>query len=216
MQARSGDTAGCAVEFYPYARIYNTIRQRKQRTILRISDVLKDAPEEILKALITVLVCKLLNQKAPRECRKLYRSYILSPEIQSRAIQVRRLRGRKKLTGAIGKVHNLQQLFQKLNREYFDEKLAIEGLSWSRRKARKTLGHYDSAHDVIIINRRLDNPLVPETIVEFILYHEMLHAFMGNRYTNGKRFVHHREFKEREKQFKDYRRAKSFIKKHFG
>ena len=64
------------------------------------------------------------------------------------------------------------------------------------------------------MNPVLDARNVPRYYVEFVLYHEMLHAWMhkagreedrGNG--KGRRLVHTPEFNRRERMFRDYARA---------
>ena len=201
-----------SISFQPYTRLRNTIRIRDHVLQLRLSDGLQDAPHEVLSALAILLACKLVRIPPPAECAVTYRAYIRRPEIRSRAEEIRRQRGRKRMLPAAGNNFDLRELFEGLNREYFDGRLAVRHLGWSTRQARRTLGHYDPAHDAIVINRRLDNPLVPEYVVSSVLHHEMLHALQAS--APGRR-IHDATFRRAEKRFADYRRAQRFIAKHF-
>jgi hypothetical protein len=51
--------------------------------------------------------------------------------------------------------------------------------------------------------------------MEFLVYHEILHAEIGVKIENGRRIVHSREFKKREKLFKYYKRAVQWEKKRW-
>jgi hypothetical protein len=116
-----------------------------------------------------------------------------------------------------GEYHHLGKIFQKLNEEYFDGKLRA-GITWgsspARRAARKrTLGSYSSHSRTIRINPRLDRRCVPRYFVEYLVYHEMLHAHVGFEEKEGRRRVHTRRFKELERLFRHYRRALAWEKK---
>ena len=60
---------------------------------------------------------------------------------------------------------------------------------------------------MIRINPVLDRKTVPRYFVAFIVYHEMLHASLGALLKGTRRNVHSREFRKREKLFKDYENA---------
>ncbi len=85
-------------------------------------------------------------------------------------------------------------------------------LVWSQRRHRTVLGHYDPAHDAIVLNRGLDDHQVPAWVLEYVLFHEMLHAHLGEQTCGGQRFVHHAEFREAEKRFVEFDKAKKFIR----
>jgi len=204
------------VSYFPYTRLTNTIRFQEGRYEVRLSDILEEAPPEVLDAALSVLIAKLLKHPVPRSARQIYQSYVVHPEIRAKIRSVRMARGRKHLGSPAGKVFDLQQLYDEVNRAYFSDQLDVRHLSWSRRKNRRTLGHYDGAHSAIIINCRLDSRLVPKYVVSFVLFHEMLHAHFGEEYRNGRRSIHHAAFRQAEKGFADYKKAKRFIERFCG
>ena len=66
-------------------------------------------------------------------------------------------------------------------------------------------------HEVIVISRSLDEPEMPEFIVEYILYHEMLHSVVPDETNSaGRRCIHTAEFYRRERAFPRYRRARQW------
>ena len=199
------------VSFQPYARLSTIIRFRHGHIEIRLSDILEEAPPEVLLAALTVLASKILRRPIPLPAQKTYQSYVSLPETREKARTVRRTRGRKRIGSPVGKVFDLRLLYDEVNDSYFSGKLQVRHLSWSPRKSRRTLGHFDAAHNTIIINRRLDSRLVPRYVVTYILFHEMLHAYFGEEYRNGRRSIHHSAFRQAEKEFADYKKAKRFI-----
>ena len=118
-----------------------------------------------------------------------------------------------------GKHFDLAEIYQKVNEEYFDGSVSAS-ISWGakgpRRSARsRTLGSYSSYGNIIRINPLLDSRRVPRYFLEFIVYHEMLHADMGIEKKAGRRSVHSQEFKSREKLFKEYGRATAWERKRW-
>ena len=206
----------CRFLFYPYAGLHHTIRWRDGGVELRLSDILQDAPFEVLQAIALKLLYKLLGRRPPRDLVQKYRDYINRSEIVERTRQVRGSRGRKRLNHPRGRVFDLEELFQDLNTQYFEGQLSVERLGWSRGRGLGILGHYDPAHSAIVISTRLDNPLVPRYVVAYVLYHEMLHVSLGEKVRNGRRHVHHREFRLAERRFRDFQKAKRFIGTHFS
>lgn len=208
---RRSDMPEIHVTYYPFAGLNHTIRIRKQRIYVRISDLLRDAPPPVQRALAFILMAKLFRKRASAEHQKLYRQYAYQPHVVRASELARRARGRKHLTGGAGKCYNLDQLFARLNRRYFDGALPRPALSWSQRRTKRILGHHDHVHDAIVISRSLDEPEIPEFLVEFVLYHEMLHLKHRPRQINGRRVYHHAAFRSDERRFARYAEASAWL-----
>ncbi len=208
--------AACRVEFYPYTGLNSTIRVSRGGTLLlRVSDLLQDAPEEVLLGLCHILVARLFRRRVPALRSEPYRRWVRRPELRERARRARELRGRKRLLPPQGETHDLRRLFDRLNEQYFGGELQVRALGWSLQGSRRRLGHWDPAHQAIVLDRRLDLPAVPEYVVAYVLYHEMLHAHLGEEETGGLFFVHHPRFRAAERRYPDYRRARQFIRRYF-
>ncbi|HEY3128005.1 MAG TPA: SprT-like domain-containing protein [Acidobacteriota bacterium] len=199
--------------FHSYANLNHTIRLRNGRIFLRISDVMRDAPAWALRAIIKILLLKLDRRKISPDLGSAYRCYAESPAVRAKVGQIRRERGRKILNNGAGKFFNLQSTFDQLNSEYFDDQLQVSALSWSKGKTARILGHYDRSHDVIVISRTLDAQWVRPVLFRYILFHEMLHAHLGDQYRDGKRYVHHTAFRREERKFKQYGEAQALMKR---
>ena len=199
------------ISFYPYAGLKHTIRSRDGRILIRLSDLIQEAEPAVLEATLALLICSLYKKPAPREFEAAYKQFATSSKIRTASLQARSKRGKKRLTNAAGEYHELDHLFTKLNAEYFGGRLEVGHLSWSPGRSRRVLGHYDRAHDAIILSRFLDQPLVPTFVVEYVLYHEMLHVLHGEEYHGNRRRIHHQRFRKAEQEFADYKRARRFI-----
>lgn len=112
-----------------------------------------------------------------------------------------------------GRHHDLASAFERINSEYFEGRLDA-AITWSRKQPgrvrRRTLGSYCPLSRTVRINPVLDNSCVPELFVDFIVYHEMLHAHVGIGDKGGRRDVHSREFREKEREFKRFEEASSW------
>ena len=85
-------------------------------------------------------------------------------------------------------------------------------MTWSRDHARNSLGHYDPAHNAIVVSRIFDHPRVPRYAVEYIVYHEMLHLKHPVRLRGSRRCVHSAEFQAEEKLFPQLDEVKRFLR----
>jgi hypothetical protein len=199
------------VRFYPYAGLRHTIRLRSGQVYVRLSDICKDCPPEVLHALAFVLVARLLGKRIPAVHDRTYRDYSLTPEVMRSSDLARRGRGRKMISSAHGNVYDLDKMFAKLNRKYFDSNLEKPTLTWSQRKTRSILGHHDRVYETITISKSLDSSQVPEWFAEFILYHEMLHIKHAARMINGRRYYHTAAFRLDERRFARYEDAQRWL-----
>jgi hypothetical protein len=199
------------VRFYPYAGLRHTIRVRSGQVYVRLSDLIKESPPEVMRALAFVLVARLLGKKVPVVHERVYRDYSLAPEVMRSSDIARRHRGRKMISSAQGNTYDLEKMFSKVNRRYFDSSLEKPTLTWSQRKTRSILGHHDRVYETITISKSLDSSQVPDWFVEFILYHEMLHIKHAARMINGRRYYHTAAFRLDERRFAKYEDAQRWL-----
>jgi hypothetical protein len=108
---------------------------------------------------------------------------------------------------------SLEDSFNRVNSEYFQSQLQQPELCWSPVHARRVLGSYQERSDRLIISRVFDSPNVPIFVLDYLMYHELLHKFLGiGRRNDGKRCMHGKEFREIEKQFKHFAQAQQFLR----
>ena len=199
------------VRFYPYAGMHHTIRVRAGRVYVRLSDVFESAPPDVIRAVAFLLVARLLSRKPPSAHERVYRAYAFSPTVLRASDLARQKRGRKVISTAPGKVYDLSELFDRLNRRYFDGEIEKPVLTWSKRKAKRILGHHDAVHSTITISKGLDSRDVPEWFVEYILYHEMLHIKHPAKFINGRRYYHTPAFRSEEQSFPQYQASQEWL-----
>jgi len=201
------------VEFFAFANVNNTIRLRDGRLLVRVSDLLEGAPETVLRAIAHILLAKMYRKPIEAAHATRYRRYISSHEIANKANQVRQLRGWKKFQTPRGSIYHLEEVFEDLNQRFFYGLMARPLLTWSQLRARSSLGHYDPAHNAIVISRIFDHPQVPRYALEYILYHEMLHLKHPVRLRGSRRCVHSPEFQAEENLFPQLEQAKAFLRR---
>jgi hypothetical protein len=150
-----------------------------------------------------------------RRCRMpLFRQFI-----RDNSASIRQKPPKRVLAKTTGKVYDLRQIYDEINCEYFGGMLDTTitwGAGSSRYAVRKrTLGSYSARTNVIRINQSLDSRRVPRYFISYIVYHEMLHAFIGIKERAGRRCIHTAEFRKREKLFSHYERAMEWERKSY-
>lgn len=112
-----------------------------------------------------------------------------------------------------GMRRNLAESFERVNRSYFNGSMNRPRLAWSQTFTFRKFGHYDRTHDTVMVSMSLDREDVPEYVIDFIVYHELLHKKLGIRWSNGRSFNHTSDFIRREKQFRQYHESKAILNK---
>lgn len=199
------------VMFYPYADLTHTIRLRQETAFVRLSDLLRDAPIAVLEAAAGILLARIYRRKAPKELIDRHKNFCYARATRLRLLEVRRRRARRVKGSAQGKCHDLTPLFLELNHRYFRDRLVLPQLGWSGRSWRSQLGCFDPALNQIVLNRDLDRAGVPEFVVAYVLYHEMLHLKHPLRFARCRLESHSPKFRREEKRFVDYKRAIRFL-----
>jgi hypothetical protein len=171
----SGRPPHFRVEFYPYSTLALTIRRRDDTMLVRLSDLLRRAPWPVLEGAAVLLLSKIYRRKAPLTLTTPYVRYARSHRTRSRIHRMRRRRMASLGVVPGGRRFDLLQLFEQLNDRYFDGRLRRPQIGWSNRSWRRQFGCYDPGPNHILLNRRMDGPDIPQFVVEYVLFHEMLH-----------------------------------------
>ncbi len=201
------------IKFRRFTSLNTTIRLREGRLIVRLSDLLEHAPESVHEAIAHILLAKLYRKPIAAAYADRYRRYTQSETVSKQAERIRQTRGRKRISTAQGGVWDLEEVFESLNRRFFHGLMRRPTLTWSAHVAKRMLGHYDAAHNTIVVSRVFDRPGTPRYAVEYLLYHEMLHLKHPVRVRAGRRCVHSREFQAEERLFPDHELAREYLKR---
>ena len=119
-------------------------------------------------------------------------------------------------TSITGDERDLDNIYDRLNQEYFKGKIQAQ-IKWgrdvkSRNKSGFRYGSYDEGKKIIRIHPRLKQDFVPQCVLELTVYHEMCHQFAPSYKKNGTWQSHHPEFKKKEREFKDFKEARNWEK----
>ncbi len=201
------------VEFYPFASVNNTIRLRESKVHVRISDLLEGAPESVIEAVAHILLAKVYRLPIETVQASRFRRYVASKDIRTKIHLVRQIRGRKRIQSPRGIFYNLEHIFDELNLRFFHGLLARPQMTWSQIRSRRSLAHYDPAHNTIVVSRIFDHFRVPRYALEYIVYHEMLHLKHPVKLRGSRRCVHGPEFQAEERLFPELEKAGAFLKR---
>lgn len=201
------------VRFRRFVSLNTTIRLREGYLKVSLSDLLEGAPEPVLHAIAHILLAKLYKKPIDAGHNLRYKRFASSGAVARQTELIRSARGVKRYFGPEGRYYHLEEVFDTLNERFFGGLLGRPQLTWSEHHARRSLGHYDAAHNTIVVSRVFDRPSSPRYAIEYLLYHEMLHLKHPVRMRGTRRCVHSREFKAEEALFPQLSEALAFIKR---
>jgi hypothetical protein len=200
------DSVNFSVEITNLAGLYRS-RWVGNDINLIMSEGFIHAGEDVL----TALVHTSLRGKSPSNTR-IIREYASQDEFSEVLLELDLIVETVSEDGK-GVYYNLETLFDNINNEYFCGKLSRPRLIWSQMQTYRKFGHYEPARDRIVISLTLDEQIIPQYVVEFVIYHEMLHKHYGEKWVNGRRMVHTSEFRASEAKFKYYNEAEAWLSK---
>ncbi len=156
----------------------------------------KDIDSEIKIGLVQSLLLKVLREKGKRMQTiniNLYNNFIKNIPI---------------LTPKVVTDERLEGVFQELNERFFAGELERPNLQWGQQAFRR-LAHYNFHSDMITISETFRE--APLEVVQYIMYHEMLHKKMAFTQREGRHSYHSPEFKRAEALFPEYERIEKEI-----
>jgi hypothetical protein len=201
------------IEFKRFTSLNTRIRLRQGEIRASLSDLLEGAPEPVLRAIAHILLAKLYRKPIDAAQNLRFRRFAASASVTRQAELIRFARGSKRFTGPEGRYYHLDEVFDSLNVRFFGGLLGRPELTWSEHAAKRALGHYDAAHNTIVVSRVFDRPSSPRYAIEYLLYHEMLHLKHPVQRRGLRRCVHTPQFKAEEALFPELNEALAFIKR---
>ena len=111
-----------------------------------------------------------------------------------------------------GRAHNLDESFARVNAAYFGNQMPKPALVWNRTLTARKFAHYQPSRDTVMMSVTLDDPAVPASVVDFVMYHELLHKKHGSLIVNGRRLAHSPAFRAEERLYAGYHDAERQLK----
>lgn len=200
------------VEFRRFVSANSSIRIADGHLTVKIADLLQGAPAPVAESLAHILICKLFRKPVAAVYAHRYRMWLNRKDVRHKIHLVRQIRGRKHASPPAGRHFNLEEVFAGINEKFFDGLLARPALGWSLRPSRTRLGHYDPSHNAIVLSRLLDGAAVPKLVVEYVMFHEMLHLRHPEEHCGSKRSIHTKAFRIAERKFPHLIEAKAALR----
>jgi len=91
----------------------------------------------------------------------------------------------------------LETSFNRVNENFFAGTIELPNLCWNN--SRRKLGSYDYGSDTITISKMLENS--ENELMDYVMYHEMLHKKHKFNSKGGKIYHHTKEFRSSERAF---------------
>jgi predicted metal-dependent hydrolase len=101
----------------------------------------------------------------------------------------------------------LEESFDKINEKYFFGLIEKPNLTWHNSIRR--LGSYEYGTDTISVSRVLSTDKI---LLDYVMYHEVLHKKYKFHNRNGRTFHHTHEFRQMEKSFENSEEMEERIK----
>ena len=174
---------------------------------LSISEGFLMAPAEVIASLVKIV----LPHTRKKQHRAAVHAFAESAAFRHRLRAVEQAGGAVPAPRTAGRTHDLEAIFQSVNRDYFDARLGMPRIQWNHISTLREFGRFEPATDMIVLSRRLDAPDVPEQVVAYVLYHELLHRVLGAQRDGGRRLYHTPSFRRAEKRFRGHEQAERFL-----
>lgn len=114
---------------------------------------------------------------------------------------------------ARGAVHDLGESFRRVNAAYFEGRVERPELRWGRQETVRRFGSYEAARDRITLSRSLDADEVPAFVMDYVVYHELLHKLHGVEDRGLRRAAHTAAFRGDEARFAQRGEAERLLSK---
>jgi hypothetical protein len=212
-QRRPGQIKAARVAFYPFRATLYSFKITKQGIAkVKFHQAFRGATENVFSQASHLM---LIRRAADRRAfhRTDYDQFVRA--MPSSAFEMPGARKTRRVSLAVpGVYRSLEESFARVNHEYFQSQLEQPELCWSPVRARRILGSYQERSDRLIISQVFDSPKVPIFVLDYLMYHELLHKFLGiGRRNDGKRCMHGKDFRELEQKFVRFDEAQAFLKK---
>lgn len=181
------------------------VRTSRNHILVKCSEGFLNAGEAVWKDMLEGIFLKKGNRRQGAMAE-----YITSEDFSGVLFEMESF-AEDDVDSAKGHAHDLDASFARVNKRYFNGAMPKPLLKWNRLLTVAKMGHYHSLRDTVMLSLSLDHPEVPQFVIDYVMYHELLHKKHGETVVNGRRFVHHSEFRREEKKFEQYSAAIDFL-----
>ena len=194
------------IELYATAHLYRS-RIETDGITITANEGFVGAPHPVIKALIYVSL-----RHPEKKYATQVKSYGVSDAFEDITLSLEMMTADLS-TNTQGQYYDLAVIFDRVNAAYFDGALSAPRLTWNKTLTHRKFGHYQINTDTVMLSLSLDDAAVPPYVVDFVMYHELLHKYLGIKLVNGRRYAHTTAFRDAECRFAQYEQAQAFLAK---
>ena len=199
--------------YHAYKELKHTWRHRDGVLVFRVSDYMRHSPEDVLESLAWYLICRARSVACPEAMAEQYIRHVRSGSFWSDRRDLYMSRARNLAFRPKGNERDLEAVFDYVNACYFDGAVERPALAWVSESPRTRVGYFHAPLGILAVNRALDSARVPRYVLEFVVYHELLHGVLDVDDGLARRVRHSSEFRRREQAFARYEEAQTWLSK---
>jgi len=188
-------------EFHRYSELKHVWSKEGARYRFKVSDYLDDAPDYVLRSLAHYLLCRAHDIDDSHDRDGPYLEYSGSIRLWQKKRSEYLKRARHISVCHAGEHRDLGTVFRYVNAFYFSGRLPELTLAWSRESPRQRLGFFFEPLGLLAVNTVLDSERIPRYVLEFVVYHELLHYVNPADGARVRRIHHTAEFRRQERLF---------------
>ncbi len=175
----------------------------------KVSDYLMDAGEDVIQGLAHALFLRIVKGRKDPYPEPM-KDWMTSAEFVAQKQPVYIRRSRNLTRSPAGKHRNLMDSVERLIEQGMVEKEEGMFISWTRSRNLRRVGYCSVLMKVIAISSVFDDPEIPEYVLDYVVYHEMLHLHNGLDPDSPK---HGPEFRAQERLFPRWEEAEAWLRK---
>jgi hypothetical protein len=210
----------CA-SFRPFSSVRHkaSLDRLQMRVEAQVSDAFRLSTREALLGLALYLCARLFGKKVENEYVRAFREFSKKGSLLRLSDSMRQVRGRQRRHNAQGAAHDLSQIGTSVMEKYSRVVCLprMPAVFWNDRGGKRTLAFYDRAFDAVLVSRIFDSVKVPRFVLEYLCFHEFLHAKYAPLYERGKSMrviVHSTAFCRDEEKFAQHREAEEWLSRN--
>lgn len=196
-------------EFTPFKEFKVRWQRSAGWAEFQVSDYLMDADEEMMEGLARVLFMRIAKGKRSNYPEEL-KDWMTSQDFVRNKQPVYLRRSRNLSRNCKGRHYDLNDSYERLVQAGLVERDGEAFLSWTSRPNLRRVGYCSVLMKVIAVSSALDDPVVPEFVTEYVLYHELLHLANGLS-LDGQ--AHDEEFRRKERMHPRWKEAEDWLRR---
>ena len=139
----------------------------------QVSDYMMDASDAAIEGLADTLFSKITGAEDKPYTPEML-EYITSDEFRKNKQPMYVRRSRNISRNEMGETRSLQESLNRLKKLGLVDEDAHPYLTWTKDELNGTVGYCSTLMDTIVMSSALDSSMIPESVLDFALYHELL------------------------------------------